>query len=145
MKLRSPMPELTGETAWINGQVKREELMGKPTIIHFWSISCHSCKESLSEVRFLREKYGNRIHFISVHMPRSKEDTNLEKIKKRALKYNMTQPIFVDSKLELSDRFHNQYVPSYYIFDRKGNLRYLQAGDSGLKLLEKRIVKLMNE
>ena len=36
MKLRQPMPELTGATAWLNGEVTREQLVGeKPTLIHF--------------------------------------------------------------------------------------------------------------
>lgn len=35
MKLRQPMPELTGEKAWLNGEVTRGQLIGeKPTLIH---------------------------------------------------------------------------------------------------------------
>lgn len=29
MKLREPMPELTGATTWLNGQVSRDQLVGK--------------------------------------------------------------------------------------------------------------------
>lgn len=46
MKLREQMPELVGATTWLNGEVTKAELVGKkPTLIHFWSVSCHLCKE----------------------------------------------------------------------------------------------------
>ena len=41
MKLRTPMPDLTGATTWLNGEVSTSDLVGeKPTLIHFWSVSC---------------------------------------------------------------------------------------------------------
>ncbi|MEH7470056.1 TlpA family protein disulfide reductase, partial [Priestia megaterium] len=47
MKLREQMPELTGATSWINDEVTKEDLVGdKATLIHFWSVSCHLCKEA---------------------------------------------------------------------------------------------------
>lgn len=46
MKLRQPMPELTGEKAWLNGEVTREQLIGeKPTLIHFWSSAATCAKK----------------------------------------------------------------------------------------------------
>ena len=43
MKLRSHMPDLSGATTWLNGEVAKRELVGeKPTLIHFWSVWCHS-------------------------------------------------------------------------------------------------------
>ena len=42
MKLREQMPELAGAVEWFNGELSKEELVGeKPTLIHFWSVSCH--------------------------------------------------------------------------------------------------------
>jgi thiol-disulfide isomerase/thioredoxin len=146
MKLRSLMPELKGATAWVNGKMKRENLIGeKLTLIHFWSVSCHECKEIMPQVSQLRDKYKNDINFIAVHMPRSKEDTDIEIIKNVALKFKITQPIYIDNQMSLTDAFNNQYVPAYYVFDKKGVLRHFQAGGSGMKLLEKRVNSLINE
>lgn len=146
MKLRSQMPDIKGETDWLNGKVARENLIGeKPTIIHFWSLSCYDCKESLPELSKFGEKYRDRVNFLAVHMPRSIEDMDIGKIKKAARKYKLTQPIFVDNKMTLTDTFNNQYVPSYYLFDLNGVLRHYQVGGSGMKMLEKRVLKLLNE
>lgn len=146
MKLRSQMPELKGEAAWLNGSVKREDLVGKkPTIIHFWSMSCHDCKETMPQLNQFKVLYEQRVNFISVHMPRSLEDTDIGRIKKAARRYKMTHPIFIDNQMKLTDIFNNQYVPSYYLFDQNGVLRHYQSGGNGMNMLEKRVLKLLNE
>lgn len=146
MKVRSPMPELKGETNWLNGKVSRYELIGeKPTLFHFWSVSCHLCKEIMPRLNGLRDKFEHDLNVIAVHMPRFEEDTQIDKIEKTAKKYDITQPIFVDNNLILSDQFNIQYVPAYYIFDKFGILRHFQAGGSGMKMLEKRINNILGE
>jgi thiol-disulfide isomerase/thioredoxin len=146
MKLREPMPELTGATAWINGEVTKEELIGeKPTLIHFWSISCHLCKEAMPKVNEFRDQYKDKLNVVAVHMPRSENDLDLDEIKKVAEEHGITQPIFVDSEHKLTAAFENQYVPAYYVFDKDGKLRHFQAGGSGMKMLEKRVNRVLNE
>ncbi|MGR3763683.1 TlpA family protein disulfide reductase [Rossellomorea sp. NS-SX7] len=146
MKLREPMPELNGATEWLNGEVTKQDLIGdKPTLIHFWSVSCHLCKEAMPQVNEFRDKYSNKLNVMAVHMPRSEDDLNLEDIKKVAAEHDITQPIFVDSEHKLTDAFENQYVPAYYVFDKDGNLRHFQAGGSGMKMLEKRVNRVLGE
>ncbi|MGF3102383.1 TlpA disulfide reductase family protein [Rossellomorea sp. DUT-2] len=146
MKLREPMPELNGATEWLNGEVKKGELVGeKPTLIHFWSISCHLCKEAMPQVNEFRDQYSDKLNVMAVHMPRSEDDLNLDEIKKVAAEHDITQPIFVDSEHKLTDAFENQYVPAYYVFDKDGNLRHFQAGGSGMKMLEKRVNRVLDE
>lgn len=146
MKLRDHMPELQGATVWLNGKVTRDELVGKkPTLIHFWSISCHLCKVAMSDINRFRDRYKNELNVIAVHMPRSEDDLDIGMIKATAKKHNITQPIFIDNELTLTDLFDNQYVPAYYVFDKHGQLRHFQAGESGMKMLEKRLVRVLNE
>lgn len=140
------MPELDGATKWLNGKVKRSDLVGeKPTLIHFWSVSCHLCKEAMPEVNAFRDKFKDELNVVAVHMPRSEEDTDIENIIKVAQEFNITQPIFIDNELKLTDTFENQYVPAYYVFDRSGVLRHFQAGGSGMKMLEKRVNRVLDE
>ncbi len=146
MKLRSEMPELDGEVAWLNGEVSKADLVGeKPTLIHFWSVSCHLCKEAMPEVNKFRDKYKDELNVVAVHMPRSEKDLDLNDIKEVAAEHGITQPIFVDSKMKLTDTFENQYVPAYYVFDKDGKLRHFQAGGSGMKMLEKRVNRVLDE
>lgn len=146
MKLREQMPELSGATEWLNGQVTKEELVGEiPTLIHFWSVSCHLCKEAMPQVNQFRDDYKGKLNVIAVHMPRSEDDLKLDLIKETAAEHGITQPIFVDSEHKLTDAFENQYVPAYYVFDKEGKLRHFQAGGSGMKMLEKRVNRVLDE
>jgi thiol-disulfide isomerase/thioredoxin len=146
MKLRSPMPDLSGATAWLNGEVSKNQLIGsKPTLIHFWSVSCGLCKEAMPEVNAFRDQYKKELNVIAVHMPRSEKDMDLIDIKEIAAQHDITQPIFVDNDMKLTDAFDNQYVPAYYVFDKDGQLRHFQAGGSGMKMLEKRVNRVLDE
>ncbi|WP_445488517.1 TlpA family protein disulfide reductase [Niallia sp. 03133] len=146
MKLREQMPELAGATEWLNGELSKADLVGeKPTLIHFWSVSCYLCKEAMPQVNEFRDNYSDKLNVVAVHMPRSEEDLNLEQIKKTAEEHGITQPIFVDSGHKLTEAFENQYVPAYYVFDKEGKLRHFQAGGSGMKMLEKRVNRVLDE
>ncbi|WP_226680806.1 redoxin domain-containing protein [Sutcliffiella horikoshii] len=143
MKLREQMPELTGATEWINEEITMDELQGKATLIHFWSVSCHLCKEAMPEINELRDEYDDDLNVIAVHMPRSEDDLDIGVIRSMAMGHDITQPIFVDSEHKLTEAFENKYVPAYYVFDEEGKLRHFQAGGSGMKMLKKRINRVL--
>ena len=146
MRLRQTMPEISGASEWLNGEITREQLVGeKPALIHFWSISCHLCKVAMPMVNELRDTYKDKLNVMSVHMPRSEQDMNMDEIKQAAAEHQISQPIFIDDDLKLTDAFENQYVPAYYLFDKNGLLRHFQAGGSGMKMLEKRLVRIIDE
>jgi len=140
------MPELVGETAWLNGEKTKEELIGeKPTLIHFWSVSCYMCKESMPAVNDFRNRFKEGLNVIAVHIPRSEADFDIELIKSIAIEHDIKQPIFVDNELKLTNAFGNEHVPAYYVFDKDGQLRHFQAGGSGMKMLEKRMTRVLGE
>ncbi|GGE45303.1 thiol-disulfide oxidoreductase YkuV [Pullulanibacillus camelliae] len=144
MRIKDKMPELEGATTWLNGEVTKDELIGeKPTLIHFWSVSCGLCKEAMPKVNAFREDFKDQLNVVAVHMPRSEKDLDIEQIKTIAEEHDITQPIFVDNEHKLTDAFENQYVPAYYVFDAEGNLRHFQAGGDGMKLLTKRVNRVL--
>jgi thiol-disulfide isomerase/thioredoxin len=145
MKLREEMPELTGATSWLNGEVSKEELQGRPTLIHFWSVSCGLCKEAMPEVNEFRDEYEDELNVIAVHMPRSENDLDVAVIEAMAMGHDISQPIFIDSEHKLTDAFENKYVPAYYVFDAEGKLRHFQAGGSGMNMLRKRVNRVLGK
>jgi thiol-disulfide isomerase/thioredoxin len=145
MKLREEMPELTGAAGWLNGEVTKEELQGRPTLIHFWSVSCGLCKEAMPEINEFRDEYEDELNVIAVHMPRSENDLDVAVIEAMAMGHDISQPIFIDSEHKLTDAFENKYVPAYYVFDAEGKLRHFQAGGSGMNMLRKRVNRVLGK
>ena len=145
MKLRTEMPDFKGVTEWINGQADKEELRGKPVLVHFWAVSCYLCKEGLPIVNHWRETYGRDygLNIIGVHMPRSEKDLDISLVKETVKQYELTHPIIVDNDHAITDAFVNEYVPAYYLFDEQLQLRHFQAGEHGLHMVEKRLQKVL--
>lgn len=144
MRLREELPDFPGISEWVNSPVSKAELAGNPVLVHFWSISCHMCKESLPQINEWREKYAaHGLKVIGVHMPRSEADTNVEKIKETINEYQLTHPVAIDNTMETTDAFQNEYVPAYYLFDESLQLRHFQAGEKGLNLVKKRLHRIL--
>lgn len=145
MKLRTEIPDFTGVTEWVNGQVDKEVLQGHPVLVHFWAVSCYLCKEGLPFINHWRDVYGEqyKLKIIGVHMPRSEKDTEIEPIKATISEYELTHPIIIDNAHTVTDAFQNEFVPAYYLFDDKLQLRHFQAGERGLQMVDQRIQKIL--
>ena len=129
------MPELDGATGWVNGTAKRSELIRKPTLIHFWAISCQVCHDNMPTVVQWRDEYPE-LQVVGVHMPRQQEDTDIVKVNADIEKLAITEPCAIDNEHTIGERFENQFWPAYFLFDADGNLRGRAAGYSGLKMIE---------
>jgi thiol-disulfide isomerase/thioredoxin len=140
MRIGTEMPPLDGATAWVNGSgaLAEEEAKGHPTLVHFWSVSCHICKENMPRVSEWRDRYkGKGLRVIAVHMPRYPADMDEAAVREAVEKLNIVEPCAVDNGHKLRDAFKNDqgYVPAYYLFDRGGKLRSFAAGERGLDML----------
>ncbi|EST53597.1 thiol-disulfide oxidoreductase [Brevibacillus panacihumi W25] len=144
MRLREELPDFPGITEWVNGQVTKADLQGSPVLVHFWSVSCYMCKESLPNINEWRDKYAaNGLKVIGVHMPRSEKDTDIEAIKATIAEYELTHPVAIDNEMKTVDAFQNEYVPAFYLFDENLQLRHFQAGEKGLNLVKKRLFRIL--
>ena len=148
MRIGTEMPKLDGATEWFGGtQAHAEaEAEGKPTLVHFWSVSCGICKENMSRVAEWREqKRDDGLRVIAVHMPRYEADTDVEAVREAISLYNITEPCAVDNQHKLRDAFQNEhgYVPAYYLFDAQGKLKSFAAGERGLDMLTSAVERLL--
>ena len=145
--MRSPLPSLEGVASWLEGEPKSEELRGFPVLVHFWSISCHLCHNAAGQLKIWRERFEKEgLIFIAVHQPRSEAELDVEAVRKDAIEeMGLTGPVAFDNEHTLVDRFQNQFVPAYYLFNRRHELRHFQAGDKGHDRLEAAIARVIEE
>lgn len=148
MRIGTQRPSLDGATEWINGtQAHAEaEAQGHPTLVHFWSVSCHMCKENLPQIAEWRDTMKPEgLRVIAVHMPRHEADTDVEIVHDAIVKYNITEPCAIDNEHKLRDEFQNDhgYVPAYYLFDAEGKLRSFAAGEYGLGILRSSLDRVL--
>lgn len=147
MRIGDPMPGFDGATTWINGSLQEttERVQGKPTLVHFWAVSCGVCKEKMPALTELKAKYGPLgLQTIAVHMPRYEADTDLDTVNEAIGANGITEPTAVDSLHKLKDAFQNEqgWVPVYYLFDGEGNLKSRAAGEYGIGVLTGALEKM---
>ena len=140
MRIGTEMPSLEGATEWFNstGAAAAEQAKGHPTLIHFWSVSCGICKDSMPRVAEWRDRRtDDGLRVIAIHMPRHASDTDTEAVRDCITAHNITEPCAVDNEHKLRDAFLNEYgyVPAYYLFDAEGKLRCFAAGERGLQMI----------
>ncbi|WP_313891440.1 thioredoxin-like domain-containing protein [Psychrobacillus sp.] len=146
MKLKEELPEFPRNLEWINGSIRKGQVGGGvPILVHFWSVSCSLCKDGMSSIHKWKEQYENDLVIIAVHMPRTKEDVNVQLVRTLAQQFKIDHPICLDDELVMTKKFQNRIVPAFYLFDKNGLMRHYQSGEQGMWMLEKRIIRMINE
>ena len=142
MKIRTPMPELTGET-YIFNRMKEKQEGKKVTLIYFWSASCQQCEQSVAKLKEMQAIFQNQIAIYTIHMPRTKQDHQLNEVENKIKKLDIPFPVYVDNEFKLTNSFDNRIVPAFYIFDENQQLRFFKAGMITTRLLQQKIQRLI--
>lgn len=148
MRIGTEMPRLEGAVTWFGGtQAHAEaEANGHPTLVHFWSISCGTCKDNLPRIATWRDELSEQgLRVIAIHMPRYEADTDIEAVREAIAIFKITEPCAVDNEHKLREAFQNDqgYVPAYYLFDAEGKLRGFAAGERGIDLLKSTLDRVL--
>jgi thiol-disulfide isomerase/thioredoxin len=145
--MRTPLPSLEGVPTWINGAPTNEELRGLPVVVSFWSKSCYLCHDSSERFGQWRDKFARQgVAFIAIHQPRSEDELDVAAVEKDAREeMKLTQPCAIDNEHSLVERFQNEFVPSFYVFNRKHEMRHFQAGGKGFERIETAISRVLEE
>lgn len=146
LRMRSPLPALDGVATWINGEPPRDGLKGRPVVVSFWSTSCYLCHETAEQFARWRDRYAARgVAFVAIHQPRSPEELDTASVADDARgAMQLTQPVAIDNDHTLVDRFQNQFVPAFYVFNREHELRHFQAGGKGFDRIETALERVLD-
>lgn len=138
------MPALNGGTESYNAPVDQGALQGKPTLVHFWAVSCHICHEVMPELIAQRDKWAAQgLQVVGIHMPKEEGDLDQAKVQKDLAQYGINHPVLVDNQHAITEAFQNQFVPAFFLFDKDGNLFFRAAGDKGLANLGPKLEALL--
>jgi thiol-disulfide isomerase/thioredoxin len=130
LRLHTPIPSLKDASRWVNSPpIDVSTLKGRPTLVHFFALSCAACEEQLPLVYEWADCYSDRLSVIGVHTPVSAQDLDDDYVEKCIGELELEHPIALDGMDgALADAYHVQYTPSYFVFDDEGRLRLYHAG-----------------
>lgn len=106
--------------------VSLQGLQGKVVLMNVWATWCHPCREEIPELQALHTKYGPRgLDVVGVSIDSRDDDTTIRDFLKE---FGMTYTIWRDPDERVSAQFLILGVPTTYLVDRKGVLRWRTTG-----------------
>ena len=96
-------------------------LNGKPTMINFWFTSCKPCIDEFPILNKLKEKYSDKLNFISITFD------DKEKVEKLTKRFNFNFVKYINAK----EYIHNLDIQSYptsLFIDKNGIVKYAEGG-----------------
>jgi cytochrome c biogenesis protein CcdA/thiol-disulfide isomerase/thioredoxin len=143
---KSPAPELTGITAWINSRpLTLLGLRGKVVLIDFWTYSCINCIRTFPHLKnWYRDYKDYGFTIIGVHTPEFEFEKNFDNVKKAVVQFGITYPVAMDNNYATWKAYENSYWPAHYLIDQTGIIRMVHFGEGDYAEMEAAIRNLLN-
>ncbi|HLK40540.1 MAG TPA: TlpA disulfide reductase family protein [Polyangiaceae bacterium] len=128
-----------------SGTVSLKGLRGNVVVVDFWGTFCEPCKKSFPKLQDLSSKYGGsglRVVGIS-----EDEADDKDKIPTFADTYGAKFAIAWDEDKAAARKYKPETMPSSFVIDRKGVVRYAHVGyhDGDESEIEKEVKTLLGE
>jgi thiol-disulfide isomerase/thioredoxin len=126
-------PELHTEPLQGAGPKTLAEGRGKVVLIDFWATFCKPCKALLPEYQTLVDQYDGKLAVIAVSVDEP-DDVDAERIKSFVDDLGISFSVVWDRKHATVSRYDPPSMPTTYLVDQQGVVRYgftgLEGGDS---------------
>lgn len=141
-EIGKPAPDLSIQTLNGKGKISLESLQGKLIVVDFWATWCDPCKASFPKLEELSKKMGDKVEVVGISV-----DDEKTGVAEFAKENGATFAIGWDEGHSLAARWKVDKMPTTFIVDGSGKVRYIHAGyhDGETKEMEKELATLMDE
>ena len=137
------VPSFKARTIDGSKSIAVDDYRGKVVLIDFWASWCPPCLKSLPKYNELRREIGTSdFEIVAVNV-----DENTEDAKKFLAKHPVSYPIAKDPKGVLPGVFGVKAMPTSYLVDKNGVVKYVHAAfkEGDIEKLRVEIEKLIAE
>ncbi len=129
-----------------NSTVRLGDYVGKYIILEVWEVTCPACRKAIPELIKFNESYTklnklkNDVVFFSFLSNSSGSNSEIVNfIKQNGINY----PVLLDNDYYIAKNFGVRYIPSLFIIDKDGNLRYSKVGPESSSVLQAELLKIV--
>lgn len=134
VEINKPMEDFEAED--LNGnKIKLSDYKGKIIFLNFWATWCPPCRAEMPHMEEFYAKYKDEdivilaVNSTSVELKGGTDDKAAEKkVRNFIEEYGYTFPILLDRNDEGWKIYYQAGVPTNYIIDKEGIVRYLKVG-----------------
>jgi cytochrome c biogenesis protein CcmG, thiol:disulfide interchange protein DsbE len=142
-QIGAPAPQLTVEG--LSGKtIHVSQYRGKVVLLDVWASWCEPCKQELPMLDEMAGRLRRRgIEVLAVSVDQERD--NVVKFLRRRGRWSLT--IAHDPHGQIADRLQPDKMPTSYIIDRAGIIRYVNAGfvPSDADVIERRLVEVATQ
>jgi len=131
-----------------NKQVKLKDYIGKYMVLEVWETWCPACKKSIPELIKFNQDYpklnslkDNVVFFSFLSNSSGSNNDIISFIKQNGINY----PVLLDNNYYIGKNFGVRYIPSLFIVDKDGNLRYTKVGFEASSILQAELLKIIKK
>ena len=120
----APVPRYT--VATLAGDSVTVGVAGAPlTLMNVWATWCTSCREEMADLDTLHQRYAGRgLRVVAVSI----DAGPTARVQRFAAGQRLSMAVAHDAEARIQSAFHVTGVPSTYLVDRDGRLRWMQVG-----------------
>jgi len=123
-----------------------EDYRGKVVLINFWASWCPPCIQEMPELTQLKNQLNEKpFEILAINVGEKKY-----RVRKFAKLINFKLPVLLDTKKDIFDDWGVKTLPTSFLIDAEGNIRYRVRGNPGwdneqtFKIIEKLITETTN-
>lgn len=139
------LPALIQNQGQGQADIALKTLAGKVVLLDFWASWCEPCRQELPELEKLQRQYAARgLVTVAVNLDQKRADAE-QAAKKLGLS---AVSVALDAEGGVADKYDLPKMPSLFVLDRSGTVRFLHAGYGGaqeLAQLKKEIEQLLGK
>ncbi len=140
VRLNSAAPDFAMPWYGEQGNGRLADLKGKVVLVNFWASWCGPCKSELPDLVTLHADYQDRDFAVLGVIINS----HPQEVGQVISRYNVTYPSVTANEM-LARYWQVESIPTTYILDREGVVRYKYVGARSRSTLERDILRLLSE
>lgn len=104
------------------GEISLDQLLGKPTLINFWATYCGPCIAEMPQLSRLKEKYKDKMNFISITENNAVSDNLKDFLKDKDFNFEV-----LENAITYKRELKIDAIPKNLFLDKDGVLKYIEG------------------